>query len=130
MVQVRSLILRGISGKWCKTRSYCTQWARELGCIRAGFHQSLAETCSPSAPSPSSLTCGWAEWSSVFLEEAHQHGDLDCNIMTYKKCIFGHSGDQNTFLMCIFCLCQSVSWLMMPQALDLSCDESDKGVFC
>jgi len=46
----------------------------------------------------------------------------------YGKCIFGHSDDQNIFLIYNLVLVHG-SWLTAPKTLRISCNESDKGVF-
>ena len=49
--------------------------------------------------------------------------------MIYKKYIFGHSDNQNIFLICIWF--SSSPWLTLLKPLEFpKCVESDKGVFC
>lgn len=51
-----------------------------------------------------------------------------CNIAIYKKFIFGHSNDQNIFLVYLVLL--QGFWLTAPKTLEISRNKGFIGVFC
>ena len=51
-----------------------------------------------------------------------------CNIVIYKKYIFGHSNDQNIIFLMYLVLVQGF-WLIAPKPLEISCDKGNKVTF-